>query len=77
MTQEPGNLLLFFSGILSVDYLSEVELRLTNKANITIGAIEGTVEVLVDSIPDKPFSLYLRLKASRPLACHVKVVLQF
>ena len=61
----------FFSGILSVDYLSEVELRITTKANITIGTIEGTVEVLVDGIPDKLSSLYLRLRTSRPLVCHV------
>ena len=59
-----------FSGILSTDYLSEVELRITTKANLTIGAIEGSVDVVTDSIPDKPNFLNLRVKTSRPLTCH-------
>jgi len=60
-----------FSGILSIDYLSELELRITNKANLMIGAIKGSVEVLIDSIPDKPSFLNLRVKISRLLTCHL------
>ena len=64
-----------FSGILTVDYLDEVDLRVTTETNITIGAIEDYVEVSVSatSQEDGRTSAVLTLSTSKPLKCNIYI----